>query len=378
MSVLLPSEHDAPPTPDPPQEHHPRRRRRALIWSSVTLAAVLASGGVFAAYAAHEQQSAPPPTNTDITTATIARGTLSGEVPVPGTLTFADPRQVPAAASGVVTSLPDEGSTLNPGDALYAINNARSFLFAGNVPAWRDFASGMTDGPDVAALEASLKSMGFFDGDPDEKFSWATKAAIYRWQKHTGQKEDGVIPFGRVVFSPGALRVSSVATKVGDTVGTGSALFDVTSPSKLVQANVKLSDQRLAVLDAPVTIDLPAGEATTGRITSVGTPTETETSSGKTEVVIPIVVSLDDAAATGEIQQASVTVHLPAEQKENVLIVPIEALIALDADTFGVEILRKDGTTTRVPVTTGLFAAGQVEVAGKDISEGQKVVVPSL
>ncbi len=36
-----------------------------------------------------------------------------------------------------------------------------------------------------------------------------------------------------------------------------------------------------------------------------------------------------------------------------------------------------DGATTRiVPVKTGIFAAGQVEISGKGIAEGVKVGVP--
>jgi hypothetical protein len=61
-----------------------------------------------------------------------------------------------------------------------------------------------------------------------------------------------------------------------------------------------------------------------------------------------------------------------------VLSVPVEALLALSGDRFGVEVLQADGTTKRMPVTTGLFAAGRVEVSGDGISAGQKVVVPTI
>ena len=54
----------------------------------------------------------------------------------------------------------------------------------------------------------------------------------------------------------------------------------------------------------------------------------------------------------------------------------MSALIALDSKTFGVEIVNPDGTTKKVPVTTGLFAAGRVEISGEGIAEGDSVVVP--
>ena len=55
---------------------------------------------------------------------------------------------------------------------------------------------------------------------------------------------------------------------------------------------------------------------------------------------------------------------------------PVGALLALGPNEYGVEIVESDGTTRKVPVTTGLFAAGRVEISGEGISEGQRVVVP--
>jgi multidrug efflux pump subunit AcrA (membrane-fusion protein) len=51
------------------------------------------------------------------------------------------------------------------------------------------------------------------------------------------------------------------------------------------------------------------------------------------------------------------------------------ALLALRKGGFGVEVV--DGARTRiVPVRTGMFAAGQVEVSGKGIVAGMRVGVP--
>ena len=84
----------------------------------------------------------------------------------------------------------------------------------------------------------------------------------------------------------------------------------------------------------------------------------------------------DDAAVTSDFQEVSITVGLPSEKRENVLSVPVAALIALSPEQFGIEVVQDDDTTKRVPVTTGLFAAGRVEVSGDDLAEGQHVVVP--
>jgi hypothetical protein len=58
-----------------------------------------------------------------------------------------------------------------------------------------------------------------------------------------------------------------------------------------------------------------------------------------------------------------------------VLAVPISALVALAGGGYGVELV--DAKSSRVvPVSTGLFANGNVEISGKDIAEGAAVRVP--
>ena len=69
-------------------------------------------------------------------------------------------------------------------------------------------------------------------------------------------------------------------------------------------------------------------------------------------------------------------VDLPSERRKDVLSVPVGALLALGPDQFGIEVVEKDGSTRKVPVTAGLFAAGRVEVSGADIEAGLRLVVP--
>jgi len=262
------------------------------------------------------------------------------------------------------------------GDRLYAVDNAGVFLLRGDVPAWRDLAAGMTDGPDVRQLEQSLRALGFFAGEPDEKFRSATADAIKKWQKAGGLERTGRVSFSSVVFTGGDLRVGTVPAHVGDQVGPGTGVFDTTSTTQVVDVNLKLADQQLAVVGRKVGLRLPGGTETTGTISSVGTPTESENASGQQETVIPMVVALDDPAAATAFQEASVTVDVPSDRREDVLSVPVGALVAIDPDQFGVEVVETDGTTRQVPVTTGLFAGGRVEISGEDVEEGQRVVVP--
>ena len=57
------------------------------------------------------------------------------------------------------------------------------------------------------------------------------------------------------------------------------------------------------------------------------------------------------------------------------LSVPIAALLARPEGGFALEVVA-GGMSSVVPVKTGLFAAGRVEVSGDGIAEGMRVGVP--
>ncbi|MCI0158780.1 peptidoglycan-binding protein [Leifsonia shinshuensis] len=357
-----------------------RPKRRGLWITAMVVAAVVVTGcGGAAAYAF--SASDRPVAKKPIAPATepIERGTLTGSSKASGSLAFSDPHDIASGSAGVVTGLPQPGTTISAGQSLFSTNNVPTYLFRGDLPAWRAFSSGMDDGPDVKQLEQNLKALGFFSGEPDDEFSWRTQSAITAWQKATGQERTGSIELGRIVFQHGDVRVSALKAAVGDQASPGAPMISVTGTEKQVSVDLRLADQQLAKTGGTVTIDLPGGKQTAGTITSVGTPQEKKDSTtGGTTATIPVVVELDDPAAAGELQQATVTVNFPSEVRQNVLSVPVGALLALSGSQFGVEVVQKNGTTRRVPVKTGLFAGGRVEISGAGLTEGRRVVVPSL
>ena len=88
-----------------------------------------------------------------------------------------------------------------------------------------------------------------------------------------------------------------------------------------------------------------------------------------TEIEAQVAIS---AAAGGP---ASVDVTFTAAERRNVLTVPVSALLAADDGGFGVEVV--EGSATRhVPVRTGLFADGRVEITGDGLAEGMTVGMP--
>jgi membrane fusion protein, multidrug efflux system len=89
-----------------------------------------------------------------------------------------------------------------------------------------------------------------------------------------------------------------------------------------------------------------------------------------------VAVAVDDEATLSGLDDATVQVAFTAAQRENVLTVPIAALLALADGGYGVQVT--DGGSSRiVAVQTGMFAGGRVEISGEGIAEGTIVGVPS-
>ena len=65
-----------------------------------------------------------------------------------------------------------------------------------------------------------------------------------------------------------------------------------------------------------------------------------------------------------------------SDRADNVLAVPVTALLALAEGGYAVEAVVEDGSTVLVAVDPGLFADGIVEVASDVLVVGMEVVVP--
>jgi len=123
-----------------------------------------------------------------------------------------------------------------------------------------------------------------------------------------------------------------------------------------------------------VTITLPDNQTTPGRISYVSSVATT----GQNGSTIAVDAVPTDPAATGGLDQAPVNVSITTASVSNVLVVPVDALLALSSGGYAVEEIGAGGTHQLVAVTTGLFddAEGVVQVSGNGLAVGQRVVVP--
>ncbi len=159
---------------------------------------------------------APPP----IGTATVVRTDLASTVLTQGTLGYTASPPVVNGLGGTYTSLLAPGTVVQPGQVLYRVDDAPVVLMTGSIPAWRPFAAGMSDGPDVQELEAGLIALG--DARellraPGPHFGPAAIAAVQRWQTSLGltPSPTGSVALGAVVFLPTAVGSPPPASSPG-------------------------------------------------------------------------------------------------------------------------------------------------------------------
>jgi peptidoglycan hydrolase-like protein with peptidoglycan-binding domain len=151
-------------------------------------------------------------------TASVTRRTLSESSTVDGTLGYGTTLELYDRLAGTFTWLPSVGAVIGRGGTLWRIDDLPVVLMYGTVPAYRALKQGVSDGPDVIELNRNLIDLGF---DPygaitdDGSFGEATAVAVKRWQKADGLTATGEVDLGRVVFAPGARRVTAVKVTLG-------------------------------------------------------------------------------------------------------------------------------------------------------------------
>ncbi len=350
--------------------------------------AVLRPGGN---QAAGGQPSKPP------ATAQVVRTTLVDQEQVDGTLGYAGEVSVVNQLVGTITRLASKGEVVDRGQVLYEVDGKPVRLLFGERPAWRALGEGVPDGPDVRQLEENLVALGHATSRTltvDDKWTTATTEAVKRWQKATGAEQTGAVQLGQVVFVPAALRVSEHPQAVGSGAQPGAVAVKATLARRVVTVDMDARRQGLAKVGDAVEVQMPGGQRVSGKVTDVAKVAESSGdgggggnggsggSGGNTgggnddDPTVKVTITLDDPTSTGALDQAPVKVRFDGQRADGVLAVPVNALLALSEGGYGVEVV-EGGSRRLVPVQTGLFARGMVQVSGSGLAEGMRVVVPS-
>jgi peptidoglycan hydrolase-like protein with peptidoglycan-binding domain len=346
--------------------------RRGLVLSGTALLAVVAAGAAVAVLADSGTGVTAPAQASVTATAAITRQDLVDTKTVTGALTYSGQRRLTVGAAGTVTWAPEEGAVVRRGRSLLKVDREPVTLMYGSLPLYRPLGAGVSDGPDVEQLERNLRALGYGeDLTVDDHFSYATSLAVLEWQDDRGLTETGQVDDTQVVFLPSAVRVTETKAVVGGRTAPGQQVLAVSDLNRLVHLDLDSDDQALAEKGAKVTVELPGGEKAAGKITEVGTVARSKEES--TTIDVEIALTKDPKT---KLDQAPVEVELVSERSENVLAVPVEALLALREGGFGVEIVEGSGTRL-ASVEVGAFGGGMVEITGDGLKEGMKVGVPS-
>ena len=353
-----------------------------MVLVLIAAGAVVVVGGVFDGDGGG---SAPSGNGSATSLTTITRRSLSQTTQLNGTLGYAGSYTVLSEEHGTVTWLPRAGGVIRDGQVVYRVDQAPVVLLYGRIPAYRTLAEGAT-GADVAQLNHDLVELGYVDSaDVDaawDGFNWATRVGVEKLQADLGVDQTGELSLGDVVFLPTAARVAALRAILG-APATGPVL-SASSTTRTVSVALDPDLQPEVNAGDRVTITLPDGSTTPGRVTSVGrvatAPSDGSGGSGGSGSgpTVPVQIRPTDLKATESLDQALVEVAITNQTVRNVLAVPVSALLARSARGYAVEVVAGDGTHRLVRVRLGLFddATGLVQVSGPGLAAGQRVVVP--
>ena len=310
-----------------------------------------------------------------------------------------------ANPGGSYTSLPKVGDLISEDQPVYAVNGVKVPLLYGSLAAYRPFYVGMSDGTDVGQLTHDLIALGYGGGlTPSNHYSTATATAVERWQTALGLPVTGQILLGQAVFEPGPIRVTTVTPAVGASAGGGgsgssggSTVLTATSTTPTVTVDLEVSQEYLVKPGDAVTVVLPDGTTTVGgRVERVGnvatcpggsgsgtgsdvadqSPCSSSGSNNNSTPTVTVTVTLDSTPPGATLDQAPVNVDITTDRADNVLAVPVNALLALAGGGFGVDVVTGN-TTHLVGVTTGLYSNTLVQISGSGLTAGTLVEVPS-
>lgn len=161
-------------------------------------------------------------------------------------------------ASGTVTAVVEERTTIEFGDVLMEIDGNPVYILEGDIPAYRTFNSRTSDGADVQQLEQALFDLGY---DPDEDMTIdedmtsATVSAIELMQETLGYEETGSLSLGDVIFVTSPFYVAEVNVSVGDSVNPGTPVVATSSTIEGTVTSIATEGSILGQGDALFTVD---------------------------------------------------------------------------------------------------------------------------
>ncbi len=186
----------------------------------------------------------------ELTTVAIQKGDLAKKEEYNGTLRQTDSKVLNSPMSGVVTYVPKEGTIINFGEVLFAVDNKPVILVEGATPFYRTLDLNSDAGPDVLQLEEALVFLGYAAEDfvPDEIFDETTSNmlnALYVDYKIDTKSE--ITPAEQVAINLKKTEVENIEDIIND---GGTTLAEVNSKKKTLDDAIENSTKENAAWQA--------------------------------------------------------------------------------------------------------------------------------
>jgi len=276
---------------------------------------------------------------------------------------------------GTATAVASEGDILIHGDTLFVVEGDPVTLFVTDVPFYRTLDVGSV-GDDVRVLEEALTTFGF-DADGaltvDDVFDEATTDALIAWQASIGAPVDGVLNIGEIMVTEDPIRIAASHISIGSNVTPGTPIYTPSTSTSVVSVRLPAEDQELILAGDSVTVVMPNGDDEPASVATVGNIAIRSQEFG---TYFEVEIILDRQGAATGLDEAPVDVEVIDDRVENVLVVPVTALLALGEGGYAVQIETPDGGTRLVAVDAGMYADGSVEITSSELESGMKVVIP--
>ena len=208
----------------------------------------LAYGGYY--FGTQNTESSTSNKTLELTTVAIQKGDLAKKEEYNGTLRQTDSKVLNSPISGVVTYVPKEGTIINFGEVLFAVDNKPVILVEGAIPFYRTLDLNSDPGPDVLQLEEALVFLGYAAEDfvPDEIFDETTSNmlnALYVDYKIETKSE--TTPSEQVAINLKQTEVDNIEDTISD---GGTTLAEVNSKKKTLEDLQKDSVTTLAEVNS--------------------------------------------------------------------------------------------------------------------------------
>ena len=188
---------------------------------NLTIGIVIITVGAISFYFGSQNTTSSSTEKTlELTTVKISKGDLAKKEEYNGTLSQVDKSVLNSSITGVITYLPEEGTTINYGQVLYAVDNKPVILLEGSIPFYRTLDLTSDDGPDIKQVEEALISLGYAEEDfvADEKFDEVTSSMLNKlYIEYKIETKSEITPSEQVIINA---KKDAIKT-IEDTISSG-------------------------------------------------------------------------------------------------------------------------------------------------------------